>query len=202
MKTILVPLDRYTALVKRATASARDSEADPERLSEDLILLSIPKTFRAKATALLAHLRDKLQWNARGELVLAGKVVLTSNITDLLKDLYRREYAGAPPYAADVFWTILREANAPLSLILNENRKRYLQTLTPVTDYDSEERNPPQNAVELPPQTPSLSEPSTPPPTATRTPAMIHPHETASMSHPRTPTMLTRVRKPPRWTPY
>ena len=125
MKTILVPLDRYNSLVKRATGTD-----ETESLSSELILLSIPKTFRGKAEALLAHLRDTLKWNARGELVISGKVVLNSNVTDLIKDLYRREYAGPPPYAADVFWTLLKEANVPLSLILNDHRKEHLQTLS------------------------------------------------------------------------
>ena len=129
MKSILVPLDRYNALVKRVTGVITGEDGVEARLSEELILLSIPKTFRGKASALLAHLRDILKWNVRGELLQDGQVVLASNITDLLKDLYRREYAGPPPSGADVFWEILKKANAPLSLILNEDRKLHLQAL-------------------------------------------------------------------------
>ena len=137
MKSILVPLDRYNALVKRVTGGATGEDGIEDRLSEELILLSIPKTFRGKASALLAHLRDVLKWNGRGELLQAGQVILASNITDLLKDLYRREYAGPPPSGADVFWEILKNANAPLSLILNEDRKLRLQALQSVQDASS-----------------------------------------------------------------
>jgi len=96
----------------------------------------IPKTFIGKAAALLAHLRDILKWNARGELIVAGNVVLANNITDLLKDLFRREYTRPPPSGAGVFWQILKKENAPLSLILNKDRKTQLQELKTKTAHN------------------------------------------------------------------
>ena len=229
MKTILIPLDRYNALVKRLTttgATGATGSGDNagegsivERLAERLILLSIPKTFRGKATALLAHLEEFLKWNARGELVVDGQVVLTSNITDLLKDLYRREYAGPPPSGADVFWRVLMNANAPLSLILNEDRKQRLQQmLTEPQENDPlrqsvAQREPAMNSTTSQPSEPQQTSPARLAPTP-------QPHQPQPLaerprnrdlsqpwqrSHPPPPQRSTgygRIRTPPKWRPY
>jgi len=198
MKSILVPLDRYNALVKRVTGAATGEDGIEDRLSEDLILLSIPKTFRGKASALLAHLRDVLKWNARGELLQAGQVILASNITDLLKDLYRREYAGPPPSGADVFWEILKNANAPLSLILNEDRKLRLQTLQSVQTETSGGQT--ENVSNPPPlDTPGYVQ-MTPniklsPFSKALPPLNLPPVSPLSLP-------MKRPHRPPRWIPY
>jgi len=197
MKSILVPLDRYNALVKRVTGVITGEDGVEDRLSEELILLSIPKTFRGKASALLAHLRDVLKWNERGELLQEGQVVLASNITDLLKDLYRREYAGPPPSGAGVFWEILKKANAPLSLILNEDRKLHLQALQSM-------QNPPSST---PPERLSSPRRLDPPAYDQTTKPMMSmfskPLQTPN-PEPLNPLSLPmrRLHRPPRWMPY
>jgi hypothetical protein len=202
MKSILVPLDRYNALVKRVTGSTTGEEGVEDRLSEELILLSIPKTFRGKASALLAHLRDVLKWNVRGELLQEGQVVLASNITDLLKDLYRREYAGPAPSGAAVFWEILKKANAPLSLILNEDRKLHLQALQSVQDVSSHaqlERASSPHLLDTAaydqmtnPMTPNVKLSMFSKPLETPNPEPLRP-----LSLP-----MKSQRRPPRWMPY
>jgi hypothetical protein len=202
-KSILIPFERYTALLKRTSATNGDLNGidldNVDRLDADLILLSIPKTYRGKASALLAHCRDFLQWNVRGELVIDGKVNPMSNITDLLKDLYRREYVGEPPLGANVFWTILKNANAPMSLILNEDRKIRLQQLqqqlpTMRTGVPESDKTPPPTTnglihriAEQPMENPSQI------PIVTLLPKMVNPK-------PSTP--LTSNPKPPRWIAY
>ena len=208
-KSILIPFERYTALLKRTSAANGDLNGNDldnlDRLDADLILLSIPKTYRGKASALLAHCRDFLQWNVRGELVIDGKVNPMSNITDLLKDLYRREYVGEPPLGANVFWTILKNANAPMSLILNEDRKMRLQQLqqqlptlrnvVPESDsYPQETKTQPpatngvnHRTAEQPMENPSQI------PILTLLPKMVN-------SKASTPS--TSNRKPPRWIAY
>ena len=151
MKSILIPLERYHDLLKRANhGEANDTEA----LSLDIILEAIPKNYRNKAKALLDHVAPHLKWNDRGEITCDGRPVTNSSVTDLVKDLSRRDFAGASPPGAAEFYEALIKANVPMSLIANLHRRERLRR--------GKEKHPANLHAPESPSSPSLPSPSHP----------------------------------------
>jgi len=118
-KLILLPESRYNKLTSHSTV--QDEEVSQgERLSQDIILKAIPKNFRVRAEALLEHLShvNELSWNNRGTLLFNERVILHSNISDLLR-YSMREYTHFSPVGLEEYVQGLVNSNVPESLIGN-----------------------------------------------------------------------------------
>ena len=103
----------------------------PNHLSRDIILCSLPKLYKAKASVLLDHIeRNKdLEWNHWGELVYAQRVIPHSQIVDLLRECMREQ--TFTPAGSEEFFRALRESHVPLALISNQKRRDQLQGAPP-----------------------------------------------------------------------
>ena len=101
-----------------------DSNEKLKNLNQ-LVLGSLPKTYREKGKSLLNYLKDgsDLRWNELGEIVFRGETIEKSNISDLLNDALRVRKTSSPPKGWEVFASELRKRNIPLELI--GNRERY-----------------------------------------------------------------------------
>ena len=96
--------------------------ADPVRSQT---ILAAPKTFQRKAEALYDRLRqaDVITWDNRGEVTIAGNLIPTSNITDLIGDAIR-DRKQFNPVGAVTFMRTLKDLHIPMEFIGNMRRWR------------------------------------------------------------------------------
>lgn len=142
-KMVLVPYDKYehwkqnrhftpltdrytereaepTPLIERHTereAAQSSYEPAPLKLSDDIILATIPKNYKGKAKALLhfIHHSTDISWNNLGEIIIQNKVIPHSHVTDLVKDTVGN-YKTLNPVGKNQFLEILVRNNIPKSL--------------------------------------------------------------------------------------
>ena len=105
-----------------------DTDTTPSLTRED-ITQTLPKLFRAKATALLRHIEnsDIMTWNARGEVAIHGKVIENSHISDLVKDAMKM-YKNFNPIGKAEFYNALYNSNVPIGLLENVDRRNEIQS--------------------------------------------------------------------------
>ena len=98
----------------------------PDKVSDisiNKILQEVPKTYRVKARLLMKHLLQtaipsRLRWNEEGVVTIDGKVVLHSNISDLVNEATReRKYTKATGRLQ--FARLLRRVDTPDEFIGN-----------------------------------------------------------------------------------
>ena len=67
-------------------------EKEAEKMTEDRIVKNVTRTYQAITKKLIGHLKDYMgvSWNAKGEMVIDGKTLPGSNITDLVNDIIRK----------------------------------------------------------------------------------------------------------------
>ena len=112
-----------------------DNRADhSSMLSDEVIVVAMPRNYKNKAKALLEHIRagDVLKWNEKGELIDESdedRVISGSHITDLLKDLSLRDYSGDTPEGGEYFLKNIALQNIPLCLISNLHRRRVIRSI-------------------------------------------------------------------------
>ena len=143
-KSVVIPLEKYNRLLSHYRDEPRENkvkdqnsqilyQAEEEeqtgRGTDDTKnskwLFGIPSLFKRNVVGILDHLRDHkdvLSWNDRGEIVYKGRVILGSNLTDLLKDSQRR-YKNLDPYGDREFYRAWAELNIPEGLLGNDERK-------------------------------------------------------------------------------
>ena len=145
-KAVLIPLEKYNRLLSQYREppenNAKDSVSEPQILNQsdeksdqsgrgaDLEVNSkwlsgIPTLFKRNARAVLDYLRghkDILSWNDRGEIIYKGRVILGSNLADLLKDS-QRQYKYLDPHGDREFYRAWGELNIPEGLLGNEKRR-------------------------------------------------------------------------------
>lgn len=146
-KMVMIPYDQYerlksnrdekpqvnfTPLPESTADKLLEREQDPphdatpvttEEMSEDVILMGLPKVYYNRAEALIGHLRrsGKVKWNNRGEIIINDKVILNSHISDLIRDAMK-EYQSFNPVGKQAFYTALYESNIPTGLLYNKKR--------------------------------------------------------------------------------
>ena len=90
-----------------------------DKLSEQLVLKPFNKQELRNVETILSYVKDKINWNKKGEIIVDDKVVEGSHITDLLKDsLYN--YKNFEPTGVKLFYAKLK--NVPQCLIKNVKR--------------------------------------------------------------------------------
>lgn len=147
-KMVLLPIEKYDRLLKyqqlhvengrvsqesthkfnQSQASTTDTGYHPileqhitdSKLSNELILATIPKQFKTRARGLLDYIgqSDLLDWNEQGTLIARGRIVSHSHIADLVRHAMR-DYTSFNPAGQREFYTILFELNVPTGLIGN-----------------------------------------------------------------------------------
>ena len=67
-------------------------EREAEKMTEDRIVKHVRGTYQARAKKLIRHLKDYtvVSWNAKGEMVVDGKTLPSSNISVLVNDMIRK----------------------------------------------------------------------------------------------------------------
>ena len=93
-----------------------DTVGHVDNLSEDLILHSIPKSYRGKAMAILQYIKGHISWDDKGETVFHGQNFPGTHIADLIRYSVR-EYGKAPPIGYEEFQEILSKLNIPKGLV-------------------------------------------------------------------------------------
>ena len=74
------------------TPPAGVEEKEAEKMTEDRIIKNVPKAYHARAKKLIGNLKDytAVSWNAKGEMVVDGKISPGSNISVLVNDIIRK----------------------------------------------------------------------------------------------------------------
>jgi len=99
---------------------------------EKQVIDGLPKTVRMKGRLLLNHLKDHkrfFNWLNSGELVIDGKPIAGSNVTDLVHHATRNRTAVVPPAGYEEFEKLLQATNVPKEAM----KKVELATATPVS---------------------------------------------------------------------
>ena len=136
-------LERYLELRQQKESEiptvriARKETSEPEvvnELSDELILGNIPKTMRGRASMLLDRLKtrpDVVSWDNTGQVVVDGKTIPQSNITDLISDAMRAR-KNFNPKGHKEFFRAMAKINMPKDVARNEERWKDITT-PPVT---------------------------------------------------------------------
>ena len=65
---------------------------EAEKITEDRIIKIVSKAYQVRAKKLIGHLKDytDVSWNAKGEMVVDGKMLPGSNFSVLVNDIIRK----------------------------------------------------------------------------------------------------------------
>ena len=124
-------MNRYLAFGHKRThpvvSPQREEKAAEEEKDPTIqnVLETVPARYRTKARLLMDQIRlrpDVLRWNERGQVLVGGRVVKNSNITDLINDAVR-ERKGFQPEGWQTFAGALKAIDVPQEFI--GHRKRW-----------------------------------------------------------------------------
>ena len=119
LQKLLEVKDKYTGM---HPFSNEVSQRDYERKDFKKVLEnSLPPTLKNKGNALYDTLKDQLNWNELGQIVVNDQPLQGSNIVDLVSDL-ARDWKKKPIPGWDVIKRELQGVNFPRSLIHNKQR--------------------------------------------------------------------------------
>ena len=107
---------------------------------------------KRKAEALMERIKDDpdVTWNSRGEFVYKGKVIVGSNMVDLVNDMMRQR-KGFEPRGRFEFARALRHTNVPQDLVGNRGMWGWMHRDSATSDAFStaeeslDERTPPRS---------------------------------------------------------
>lgn len=102
---------------KRVKLTNNDEE-NKDMLTEDDILMYMPKIYKEKSKMILHHMKNnKMYWDSFGRLILDNQCIVESHIVDLIKDVIcsfkRKEY----PQISKEFCRILINSHCPRSIL-------------------------------------------------------------------------------------
>ena len=107
------------------------------RVSNDSILISVPRTYRVKGQKLVELMTrtPQISGSPTGEVSLRGKIISNSNISELVNDILRHRQRVSPPTGWQSFIEALVEDNIPRDLIGNVQRKSYIKRRKPAKQH-------------------------------------------------------------------
>ena len=99
--------ERYLELrrQKETPVMKQEQQVEPQ-LSDADVVEPIPRTMRARATALISRLKakpDMITWDKTGQLKIEGETIPGSNISDLVSDAMRFRKDFNPTGAKEFF---------------------------------------------------------------------------------------------------
>ena len=107
-------------------------------LADSVIVQSVPKTMRERATAILQRLKTKpdiITWDDSGQVKLDGVIIPQSNISDLISDAVRGR-KNFNPTGSREFFRVLSKINIPRDLVRNDVRWEEAQMETSPDEED------------------------------------------------------------------
>ena len=116
----------------------------PAKDIEGEVFMTVPKTLKRKAEALIYRLKNdpNINWNERGELIYQGHIVPGSNMTDLINDALRQRKTFEPRGWQD-FARALRSSNVPQDLIGHKRRWDWMHRESATSDaFSTAEESP------------------------------------------------------------
>ena len=119
----------------------------PETAAKDIdgeVFMTVPKTLRRKAEALLYRLKNDptFNWNERGELIYRGQIIPGSNMTDLINDTLRQRKTFQP-HGWQEFARALRHGNVPQDLVGHRQRWDWMHRESATSDaFSTAEESP------------------------------------------------------------
>ena len=118
--------------------------APPAKDIESEVFLTVPKTLKRKAEALIHRLKNDptINWNERGELIYQGRIVPGSNMTDLINDALRQRKTFEP-HGWREFARALRHGNVPQDLVGHRKRWDWMHRESATSDaFSTAEESP------------------------------------------------------------
>ena len=143
-KNVLIPHHKYLLLMEKLDKKPEtNSNMTPERsenpnVSEKVDISKaakcinlLPKQFRKKGDMLIDYIitngNNTIMWNDNGELIYQQRVIPNTHISDLIYDsMIKRKYE---PLGVNEFYSGLAEINTPETLVMNENRKKFIRQM-------------------------------------------------------------------------
>ena len=127
------------------TNQPNQSQQPQRDVSDSEILESIPKKFKQQAKGLLNWVKkspDVISWDKKGTVIVDGKPLQGSSISDLVSDQLRKR-KGFEPQGREQFTETLAKLNTPEDFIRNEDRRKLMAL------YKSGDQQPPVIPQEL-----------------------------------------------------
>lgn len=139
-KKMLLVDENYIQMLKKfggsEHADREQTAAQVEENSDRDIVLTLPKTFRAKGEALLVFLKQNGITRDKGQRVLVqGKVIPETNFLDILHDLLRYRDLP-PPKGFQMLAPILKSLNISRELVTNMQRYKEIMDTTAKPSMD------------------------------------------------------------------
>ena len=119
----------------------------PDTAAKDIdgeVFMTVPKSLRRKAEALLYRLKNDptINWNERGELIYRGQIIPGSNMTDLINDTLRQRKTFQP-HGWQEFARALRHGNVPQDLVGHRQRWDWMHRESATSDaFSTAEESP------------------------------------------------------------
>ena len=120
-------------------AQTTEEKTAIQELPDSVIVETVPKRMRERATAILNRLKtrpDVITWDRSGEVKLEGRNIPQSNISDLISDAVRGR-KNFTPTGSKEFFHVLSKINVPRDLVRNEERWRQTHILSDDDDGDT-----------------------------------------------------------------
>ena len=120
-KHILIPYEKYCRLFLSSEAHPMEtSEKVEKKLSDEDILSLLPEKLREKGKQFLHFLKNEpsIDWDEKGRVIIDGKILNFSHITDFLKDTLQ---PGKPIEHLETWYEKLSDS-VPLSLVHAQRR--------------------------------------------------------------------------------
>jgi hypothetical protein len=131
-KLFYANLERYLNLKQQKDSQVPTVQLAPikenpvRELSDAVIVETVPKRMRERATAILNRLKtrpDIISWDNTGQVKIEGESILQSNISDLISDAVRAR-KNFKPKGSNEFFHALSKMNMPKDLVRNHERRK------------------------------------------------------------------------------
>ena len=114
-------------------------EPEPQKIDEDYIVSSLPKTARRRGRILLEHMKkrnNQFQFLPSGEIIdKRGQPIPGSNITDLVHHVTRHRPSVSAPIGSEIFIDFLSETNVPREALNMEEDSKFMTPGTLGTSF-------------------------------------------------------------------
>ena len=113
------------------TPSPNVEEKETEKMTEDLIVKNLPRTYQALAKKLIGHQTDYtgVSWNTKGEMVVDRKTLPGSNISVLVNDIIRKAKHEVDPVGKKSLVEQLSKTELPRGVVGNAEISRQLNQM-------------------------------------------------------------------------
>ena len=136
-KRMLLVSEDFVKMVNKYGEKPKELDQDESGSShtDELILSTLPKTYKAKGGALISFLKSHdITYDDKHRIAIKGKAIQGSNFTDSIHDLIRYRDVP-PPQGFETLAKVLKRINVSRELITNLERYKY------ISDSDGETKS-------------------------------------------------------------